>query len=303
MSRCVFILSCFFSLALAGESCSLELRPARVVVAFGGSVTVNCVAARPVRVLGWESAVGATHTQNDLTVQWKVDSLIDWIEEPICYGVFFSAPKQCEERLNLVLYKTPDSVSIRLNHTGSMLEGKEYQLVCEVQNIAPVQYLTLRWYRGQTEVYNHSFSDLTPTTPVQVSSSLLITPSIADQGVEYRCAAELDLGLDGPRPPPRITSNPLDISVHFAPVLASPDDETLELSRGEHASLNCTAMGNPPPSYTWSSAPMLALPLNLDKMDDQPVLTSTSLRPGLYTCTASNILGKTSKNFTIKPRA
>ena len=74
------------------------------MVAFGETVTVNCVASRPVRVLGWESAVGATHTQNDLTVQWKVDSLIDWIEEPICYGVFFTAPRQCEEKLNLVLY-------------------------------------------------------------------------------------------------------------------------------------------------------------------------------------------------------
>lgn len=74
------------------------------MVAFGEPVTVNCVASRPVRVLGWESAVGATHTQNDLTVQWKVDSLIDWIEEPICYGVFFTAPRQCEEKLNLVLY-------------------------------------------------------------------------------------------------------------------------------------------------------------------------------------------------------
>ncbi|XP_062388820.1 vascular cell adhesion protein 1-like [Sardina pilchardus] len=294
--RCFYIV-CMFCTALAGDSCSLELRPARVVVAFGEPVTVNCVASRPVRVLGWESAVGATHTQNDLTAQWKVDSLIDWIEEPICYGVFFTAPRQCEEKLNLVLYKTPDSVSISLNHTGTMVEGKEYQLLCEVQNIAPVQYLTLRWYRGQTEVYNHSFSDLTPTTPVQVSSSLLITPTVADHGVQYKCAAELDLGIDGPRPPPRVASKPLDITVHFSPSFSQPEDETLELSKGEEASLNCTAVGSPAPSYTWTTAA-----LSLEKMEDQPVLISTALRPGTYTCTASNILGKRSKQFIIKPR-
>lgn len=105
-------------------------------------------------------------------------------------------------------------MSINLNHTGTMVEGKEYQLLCEVQNIAPVQYLTLRWYRGQKEVYNHSFSDLSPSTPVQVSSSLLITPTMADHGVQYKCAAELDLGIDGPQPSPRVTSKPLDITVH-----------------------------------------------------------------------------------------
>lgn len=90
----------------SGDTCSLEISPPRVVVGFGETVTVSCAASRPVRVLGWDSAVGASHTQRDLTVQWQVDSLIDWIEEPICYGVFFTAPRQCEEKLNLVLYST-----------------------------------------------------------------------------------------------------------------------------------------------------------------------------------------------------
>uniref|UniRef100_A0A3Q4GST7 Cell adhesion molecule 3-like n=1 Tax=Neolamprologus brichardi TaxID=32507 RepID=A0A3Q4GST7_NEOBR len=200
---------------LSGEGCSLILKPSRVVVGFGESVSVSCEAARPVRVLGWESAISASHTQEDRSVQWKVDSLIDWIEEPICYGVFFTAPKQCEEKLNLVLYKTPDSVSIRqVNHTGPMVAGKEYQLLCEVQNIAPVQYLSLRWYRGQTEVYNHSFSDLTSSSPVQVSSILVITPTKAENGVQYKCVAELELGPEGPQPPPTVSSEPLNASVY-----------------------------------------------------------------------------------------
>lgn len=225
---------------MSGEGCSLVLKPSRVVVGFGEPVSVSCEATRPVRVLGWESAISAAHTQQDLSVQWKVDSLIDWIEEPICYGVFFTAPRQCEEKLNLVLYseltvfivytwmthfltltvcvihlETPDSVSIRpVNHTGPMVEGKEYQLLCEVQNIAPVQYLTLRWYKEQTEVYNHSFSDLTSSSPVQVSSILMVTPTKAENGAQYRCVAELELGPEGPQPPPTVTSEPLNASVY-----------------------------------------------------------------------------------------
>lgn len=112
------------------------------------------------------------------------------------------------------LPETPDSISISLvNHTGAMVEGREYQLLCEVQNIAPVQYLTLRWYRGQTEVYNNTFSELSPATPVQVSSTLLIMPSKAEDGAPYSCEAALELGPEGPQPPPRVKSEPLNINV------------------------------------------------------------------------------------------
>lgn len=118
-------------------------------------------------------------------------------------------------RLNVSSAETPDSISISsLNQNGPMLEGRQYELQCEVQNIAPVQYLNLRWYRGQTEVYNHTFSELTPPSPVQVSSTLLITPSRGDDGAQYRCMAELDLGPEGPQPPLNMTSQPLSVTVH-----------------------------------------------------------------------------------------
>uniref|UniRef100_A0A4W5PZE5 Si:ch211-66e2.5 n=1 Tax=Hucho hucho TaxID=62062 RepID=A0A4W5PZE5_9TELE len=288
---------CMFC-TVSGEGCSLELKPSRVVVGFGEAVSVSCEASRPVRVLGWESAIGAAHTQQDRAVQWKVDSLIDWIEEPICYGVFFTAPRQCEEKLNLILYKTPDSVTISsANHTGPMLEGKEYQLLCDVQNIAPVQYLTLRWYRGQTEVYNHSFSDLTPGSPVQVSSILLITPTKADNGAQYKCVAQLDLGPEGPQPPPSVTSEPLNVSVHYPPSFLSPEAETLDIGVGDEITLNCTATGSPSPVYSWQSSDPK------EKMENQPVFTSSSLPPGTYTCISSNNIGKKSKQFIIKTKS
>lgn len=115
----------------------------------------------------------------------------------------------------LVYLETPDSVSIRpVNHTGPMVEGREHQLLCEVQNVAPVQYLSLRWYRGQSEVYNHTFTDLTSSSPVQVSSALAIMPTRAENGAEYRCVAVLELGPEGPQPPPALSSEPLITSVY-----------------------------------------------------------------------------------------
>uniref|UniRef100_A0A674P0L3 Si:ch211-66e2.5 n=1 Tax=Takifugu rubripes TaxID=31033 RepID=A0A674P0L3_TAKRU len=264
---------CSIIASLSGEGCSLVIKPARVVVGFGQPVSVSCEATRPVRVLGWESSISAAHTQNDLSVQWTVSSLIDWIEEPICYGVFFTAPRQCEEKLNLVLYKTPDSVSIRpVNHTGPMVEGKEYQLLCEVQNVAPVQYLSLRWYRGQSEVYNHTFADLTSASPVQVSSVLVVVPTRAQNGAQYRCVAVLELGPEGPQPPPTLTSEPLNTSEIFL-------------------------VGNPAPVYSWQSSHSIK-----ETLEDKAVLISSSLLPGTYTCTASNTLEKKSKMFIIKAK-
>ncbi|XP_064170273.1 hemicentin-2 isoform X2 [Anguilla rostrata] len=118
--------------AASGEGCSLELRPSRVVVGFGDPVSVSCVASRPVRVLGWEAAIGSAHTQSDLTVRWGVDSLRDWIEEPICYGVFFTAPRQCEEKLNLVLYNSPFFYSPD-DETLEVTEGEGVPLNCSAQ--------------------------------------------------------------------------------------------------------------------------------------------------------------------------
>ncbi|XP_008327435.1 vascular cell adhesion protein 1-like [Cynoglossus semilaevis] len=286
---------CMFTTA-SGEGCSLILKPSRVVVGFGEPVSVTCEATRPVRVLGWESSLNAAHTQQDLSVHWKVDSLIDWIEEPICYGVFFTAPRQCEEKLNLVLYKTPDGVSIRtLNHTGPMVAGKEYQLLCEVQNVAPVQYLTLRWYRGDVEVYNHSFSDLTSSSPVQVSSILHITPTKMENNAQYRCVAELELGPEGPQPPPAVASEPLNASVYFPPSFLNPETEYLEVpTPGAEISLNCTATGNPAPVYSWQT------PQPLEGKMDEALLSFSSLLPGTYACTASNILEKKTKQFILK---
>lgn len=221
--------------------------------------------------------------------------------------------------------ETPDSVSIRpVNHTGPMVEGKEYQLLCDVQNIAPVQYLTLRWYRGQTEVYNHSFTDLTSSSPVQVSSILVVTPTKAENGAQYRCVAVLELGPEGPQPPPTVTSEPLNASVYcklqsrspymscaqifvyviffflfsqVPPTFLNPEPEVLYLLPGDEITLNCTATGNPVPMYSWQSSQPIQVGL-----ENEAAITSNSLLPGTYICTASNTLQKKIKKFTLRPK-
>ena len=101
-----------------------------------------------------------------------------------------------------VLTELPDIVSISpLNHTGPMVEGTEYQLQCDVLNVAPVQNLTVTWYRGNETIKTDSYSDQSNlTTPVNESYILTITPSREDDGALYRCEAQLNLGPEGLHP-------------------------------------------------------------------------------------------------------
>ncbi|KAL0197145.1 hypothetical protein M9458_005685, partial [Cirrhinus mrigala] len=94
-----------------------------------------------------------------------------------------------------------------------MKEGKQYELQCDVKDVAPVQYLTVKWYKGQTLLNQTTFTD-TLITSVNKTTKLLIRPDRADDGAQYRCEAELKLGAEGPQPPPTVTSKPLNAEVH-----------------------------------------------------------------------------------------
>ncbi|XP_045066730.1 hemicentin-1-like isoform X2 [Coregonus clupeaformis] len=273
-------------------SSPLELNPPRLVVRYGDSVSVNCsTSSTDHEGMGWEATYGGTgFEQNVNIVTWTVDNLTDWTIEPKCY-ITLNDGNQLIEVLPVILYKTPDSVSISvLSHSGPMVEGTEYQLQCDIQNIAPQQNLVVKWYKGNEPVDNVTYSNIIKT-PVNVSATLMISPSRDDDGAQYRCRAELDLGPEGPQPHPTVTSEPLNITVHYPPTFSRPEAETLDIRVGEKITLNCTATGRPTPLYSWQSSDVL-----------EALFTPSSELPGTYTCTASNLIGKNSKTFTVNPK-
>ncbi len=110
--------------------------------------------------------------------------------------------------------ETPDSVFISsVDHSGPMTEGEQYTLQCDVHNVAPVQNLTVKWYKGQTLLDQTTFTD-TSNTPVDETVTLLIRPDRADDGAQYWCEAELDLGAEGPQPHPTNSSNTLNVEIY-----------------------------------------------------------------------------------------
>lgn len=79
-----------------------------------------------------------------------------------------------------------------------MVELEKYNFTCDIQNIAPVQNLTVRWYKGDTIVHTDTF-DNPSNEPVNQSSVLSFTPTRQDNRVTFRCEAHLDLGTEGPQ--------------------------------------------------------------------------------------------------------
>uniref|UniRef100_A0A8C2IDI5 Ig-like domain-containing protein n=1 Tax=Cyprinus carpio TaxID=7962 RepID=A0A8C2IDI5_CYPCA len=210
----VMFLSAVWTLILTAPihyGCPILLSPLDVVVEYGASFSVNCsYSATHQFGLSWD---GFDDTVEESEEIFRfVDKVTDWETNLTCY--MSSNETQCSQDLPITIYKTPDSVFIStVNHRGPMTEGQQYELQCDVHNVAPVQNLTVKWYKGQTLLHQTNFTD-TIETPVNETVTLLIRPDRADDGAEYWCEAELDLGAEGPQPHPTNSSKPLSIAVY-----------------------------------------------------------------------------------------
>uniref|UniRef100_A0A673G7E9 Ig-like domain-containing protein n=1 Tax=Sinocyclocheilus rhinocerous TaxID=307959 RepID=A0A673G7E9_9TELE len=238
-------------LSVLTSQCPIQLIPRRAVVRYGDDVSAD-----------YKTSGAVTMTRDSL-ITWRVSNLIEWDIQPYCY---INHEEQCQVELPVTIYKTPDSVSISIvNHRGPMIEGKQYELQCDVHDVAPVQNLTDN------------------KTPVNETTTLLIRPDRADDGAQYRCEAELELGAEGPQPPPKETSDPLNITVYYSNI-----------------TLECSSTGNPEPEMWLNfknkniSTGRRHITLNIER--------ATSTNAGVYTCSATNTFGRKDKSFVVEIR-
>uniref|UniRef100_A0AAZ3PMJ0 Ig-like domain-containing protein n=1 Tax=Oncorhynchus tshawytscha TaxID=74940 RepID=A0AAZ3PMJ0_ONCTS len=258
----------------------LELNPPRVVVRYRDSVSVNCsTSSTDHEGMGWEDTFGGTSFEQDVNiVTWTVDNLTDWTIEPTCYITLIDS-KQPSKVLPVILYKTPDSVSISvLNHSGPMVEGTQYQLQCDIQNIAPLQNLVMKWYKGNEPLDNVTYSTVSKT-PVDVSDTLMISPK-------------------GPQPHPTwstLKSPPFSLD---APKFLLGNDTVV--SADSNVSLNCSAEGNPSPEMKWNYTAARNVKLSTEgRQRTIRITTATSTNAGIYICTATNRVGTATRTTTV----
>uniref|UniRef100_A0A3B4ULV5 Vascular cell adhesion protein 1-like n=1 Tax=Seriola dumerili TaxID=41447 RepID=A0A3B4ULV5_SERDU len=183
-----------------------EFTPSRLVVKYGDATSARCSVCESCskETFDLERALG-DHTTNGTTIVWKVKNMTEWDTTTTCY--FTNATDhQCCTVLPITVYKPPNRVSISfLNHTGPMFMGHDYTLQCEVQKVAPVEKLSVTFYRGQTALAQLQ-SNNKQKKPVTEIFSLSITPRKEDNGLQYWCEAKLELGPEGPELPPLVTS-------------------------------------------------------------------------------------------------
>ncbi|KAI5091554.1 intercellular adhesion molecule 5-like [Silurus meridionalis] len=278
-------LSAWFILKAAAES--MVITPSKLVVKYGDAASATCSTTEQKHGgMGWEASEGGVDIVEGVQqVTWAVPNITHWDLKPICYMISENV-EQLVKELNIVIYKLPDSIDVK-KCSEPLNEGETCTLQCDIKSVAPVKNLQVMWYKQQVVLENVTFNENT-MSPVEKHLNRSIQASRNDDGAEYWCEAKLELGPEGPQPPPTKKSEPRRITVHYKPRFAN-DTETIEAG---NTTLNCTVKANPPPVYTWEAP-------HLDETFYGPTLSVTY--PGNYKCTASNQRGNATKLFIVKP--
>lgn len=287
----------------AKQACPIDITPDTMVISYRDKAkNVTCTPTSTistnVKKIHWKG-IGKTNS----TV-WRVNTNTDWDRTPVCAATF-EGLEPCEKPLNFILYKTPDSASIRPVNNTNLVEGETYQLQCDIINVAPARKLTVRWYLGNETIEPPFKESLRVTgcqpenntdcmnhrTPVTVSSTISVILNRKHNGAEFRCEAELDLRPEGPQLP-YLKSSPFNITVYYKPVINNTKlPKAIPVFSGYPERLVCEADGHPPPKIQW-----------LYSSDKLPRVSGGVLNvsePGFYICNASNEVGSVSHEVEV----
>ncbi|CAL8285737.1 unnamed protein product [Arctogadus glacialis] len=183
------------------QQCTLTISPSELVVRFGDPLFANCSIEMMEGFLGWLVEPDKQEVTMDRYLVLNITSLTEWGLKPKCF-VMSDQSGDCSSVLHLTVYKPPDKVSISfVNHTGPLLEGHQYTLQCRVQEVAPVQNLTVTFYKGDAMLGPVQSSRNSVEAPVTETFTFSFNSSREDDGVQYWCEAKLNLGPHGPALP------------------------------------------------------------------------------------------------------
>ncbi|XP_005468795.1 hemicentin-1 isoform X3 [Oreochromis niloticus] len=237
-----------------GASCPIELSPSSVVVRYGDPVLVNCTTTVSHDGMGWEASQGGIGNMEVDHLAWKVENLTEWDISAFCF-INRKDSDQCMKDLNIVVYTFPEK--IKINSTGEsngmMVEGEEYNITCEIPKIAPVQNLTVKWYKRDRIIEPDILEIIEPNhlkntkQPVKLLSTFPFTPTRKDSGTRFRCEAQMDLSPVGPHF--NVSSQEFSVTVVFGPDVQCSN--LIELMENESLEENCNITGNPTPSVKW----------------------------------------------------
>ncbi|XP_064258111.1 intercellular adhesion molecule 5 [Passer domesticus] len=279
-------------LALAGVargSFSVAAWPRVAVVAFGGSVTVNCSrSACPGdnATLGLETPLPATPAAGGLRWQsFRLHNVSRWDPGPLtCSGR--CGDTEANASASVLVYQLPERVE--LEPVAPVAVGDSRTLTCRVLGVAPLRNLTVTLRRGAETLRTESFGDAEGSASVAVSH--LLTATRGDHGQHVTCHAELSLRPHGPLF--ARAAAPVTLSV-----FALPEPPQLQapaiLEAGTAATARCRIAGAFPAGDIRVTAALGPEPLNVtvavagDTVTASAELSPRSPGPRELSCTAA----------------
>nr|XP_043906003.1 hemicentin-2-like [Solea senegalensis] len=274
---------------------TLRLVPPEVVEEYGREVSVNCTSENGIHDgMYWKHGNRESNLTEDDFTSWRL-SLSEWNVTTAKCILMLPDGSECSEDLEITLYKNPDSVNLYpTQYVNDLVEGTLYELQCDIVEVAPIQNLTVRWYKDSQVVRTETFTSNTTRTPVSESSLFTVNISREDDGAWFRCEAQLDFGPHRSKQP--VLSEPHVISVYYAPELNGTADEGVHVAQGADVTLACDAKGNPPPEFHWTRD-------GVNMTEDKSYVNVSQVNTNVtYVCTATNRVGTTTKRIHVYVR-
>ncbi|XP_029293945.1 cell adhesion molecule 2 isoform X3 [Cottoperca gobio] len=290
--RMLGLLMLMFSLCDADSCCPPDTNPLtldvpKVIKKYGESVFINCSSTEEYHN-GMYWRVGNKDYAMELDysyISWSV-SLSAWNVTAEC-RIKLDDGQECSKELEISLYQVPEVDVYPLKYAAAV-EGRLYELQCDIAGAAPVQNLVVRWYKDNRTIKKDTFTNTTKT-PVFESSTLTVNISRGEHGAQFRCEAQLDFGPHGPQL--FEVSQTHTVSVDYAPDFEN-NTEYVSVHEGHDVTLNCEAEGKPPPVSQWTlDGGMLIKKQNL-------IITRVNTSE-TYNCSASNYLGNITKQIHV----
>ncbi|MGH0155186.1 UNVERIFIED_CONTAM: hypothetical protein FKN15_035112 [Acipenser sinensis] len=193
----------------------------------------------------------------------------------MCSKVWSTKPIEYPESVSLI---APEFMKI----------GVESSITCQVLDVAPIRYLSVKLYKGDEQLGNRSFTHNSTRFPVNESVPFPVTPTRADYGAEYTCVAELQLELGEPIKNSSLPFRMLPIDFEEQPILTV--SENVEVN--QPSTVRCELKNAFPPEEVQielliNNESHTNISTDMDNVYVEESFTLDSVEPAVITCHVS----------------
>ncbi|XP_048473850.1 intercellular adhesion molecule 2 [Rhincodon typus] len=267
-------------------------------VAFGDSLVVNCSTPCAAPHIVIEGSRNNPKIESDQWVWINFTSIQSWSFSVICYIECSSQHDRISEQITVY------DREINITLLPEVLEvNRRYSLECIGPRVYPNNKLILTWMRGSEIVQRSSTEEPgLPDEDNRLRNVFNFTASLSDDGQEYTCLAEVDLGSNTTM---SITNSSVTLQTYYKPIITallannkSITESPVYFSQGDTIILQCDSQGNPQPTVKWEKPKQSNIVINPPGV--LRISDATIKNTGVYKCSAVNQLGAEEKIMDVR---